>query len=151
MEQLYKFNLRDYNTDGTNLKDGQFFLDVIGTWEKDFHDRYYPFCSTHLLANASSMLLIKQSFAFNQNEDCGMDLIGGEIDLDKNLEMEKHSSRTTIYAIGSKLDEDEPVFLVRDDTMEDGMILLKYIPDSDDREEVSPEVPVESNTVKTNR
>jgi len=126
MEQLYKFNYRDYNIDGTNLKDGQFFLDVIGMWEKDFHDQYFPFYSTHLLANASSMIQIKSCFDLGSNEDCGMD---GEYDLDTNLKLEDYSGRTTIYGIGSRLDEDEPLLLVRDDTMVVGMILLKYVPD----------------------
>ena len=147
MEQLYKFNNRDYNADGTNLRDGQFFLDVVGTWEKDFHDRYYPFCSTHLLANASSMILLKNCFDLESTEDCGMDMIDGEIDLDKNLEMEKYSKRATIYGIGSKLDEDEPLLLVRDDPLGDGMIMLKYVPDSDD-DEVNPIIPVDAEKIK---
>ena len=145
MEQLYKFNSRDYNAEGINLKDGQFFMDVIGGWEKDFHDRYFPYCSTHLFANVSSMILIKNCFDLESTEDCGMD---GEYDLDTNLKLEDRSKRTTIYGIGSKLDEDEPLLLVRDETMEDGVILLKYIPDDDEGEEDSPEVPVESDQLR---
>ena len=71
----------------------------------------------------------------------------GEYDLDTNLKLEDRSERTTIYGIGSKLDEDEPLLLVRDNTMDDGMILLKYVPDSDEGEDVSPEVPVKSEKI----
>lgn len=147
MEQLYEFNSKDYNADGTNFTDGQFFLEVIGKWEKDFHDRYFPFSSTHLIANTSSMILIKSCFDLGSKEDCGMDMIDGEIDLDTNLKLEGYSERTTIYGIGSKLDEDEPLLLVRDDTMGDGMILLKYVPDNDEGG-VCPEIPVETEKLR---
>jgi hypothetical protein len=46
-------------------------------------------------------------------------------------------------ALGSKLDEDEPMFLIIDDSMVDGMVVLKYIPDSDNED-----VPVPSERVK---
>ena len=151
MEQLYKFNHRNYNDEGTNTTDGKFFLENIEEWEVDFHDRYSPFFSTHLFANVSTMVLIKHCLDLNQNEDCGMDLIDGEADLKINFELERHSQRPIIYGIGSKLNEDEPILLVRDDTMDDGMILLKYIPDSDDGEEVIPEIPVETDQVRVNK
>ena len=143
MEQHYKFNKWDYNEDGTNIKDGSFFLDVTGNWERDFHDRFYPFFSNCLVGNASTMILVKNCFITEPNEDCGMELINGDIDIETNIKIGKCSKRETIYAIGSRLDEDEPLFLVRDDDMVDGMIILKYVPDGDE-DEVSPEVPVET-------
>jgi hypothetical protein len=63
------------------------------------------------------------------------------------LTIESHSKRQTIYAIGSKLDEDEPMFLIIEDSMVDGMIVLKYIPDRDN-EDVGEEIPVPSERVK---
>jgi hypothetical protein len=50
-------------------------------------------------------------------------------------------------ALGSKLDEDEPMFLIIDDSMVDGMAVLKHIPDNDD-EDVGEEVPVPSEKVR---
>lgn len=147
MEQRYKFNKWDFDENGTNTKDGVFFLDLIGEWEQDFHDRYFPFYSNYLFGNVSTMILIKNCFDFDPNEDCGMELINGKIDLDTNLKIEEYSKRQTTYAIGSNLDQDEPMFLVIDDSMVDGMVILKYVPDSRGSE-VSPEVPVETENLK---
>ena len=146
MEQHYKFDKWGYNENGTNVKNGIFFLDVIGEWERDFHDRYSPFFSNCLFGNISTMILVKNCFVIEPNEDCGMELINGGIDIETNIKIGKHSKRQTIYAISSKLDEDEPMFLVINDKMVDGMVILKYIPDSDD-EEVIPEFPVEIDKI----
>ena len=62
MEQHYKFNQKNFSEVGTNSKDGSFFLEIIGEWERDFHDRYFPFFSNYFLANASTMILIKNCF-----------------------------------------------------------------------------------------
>ena len=70
-----------------------------------------------------------------------MELINGDIDIETNIKIGKCSKRQTIYAIGSRLDEDEPMFLVRDDTLADGMVILKYVPDGDN-EEAIPELPL---------
>ena len=147
MDQHYKFNKWDYNEDGTNVKNGSFFLDVVGDWEKDFHDRYSPLFSNCLSGNASTMILVKNCFITEPNEDFGMELINGDIDIETNIKIGKCSKRQTIYAIGSRIDEDEPMFLVRDDTMVDGMVILKYIRDSDE-DEISPDVPVETEKVR---
>ena len=64
-----------------------------------------------------------------------------------NLKIEEYSKRQTTYAIGSNLDQDEPMFLVIDDSMVDGMVILKYVPDSDGSE-IGPEVPVETEKLK---
>ena len=147
MEQHYRFKKGDFYENGTSTKDGSFFLEVIGDWERDFHDRYFPFFSNYLFSNASTMILVKNCLVLEPNDDCGMELINGKVDLDTNLTIESHSKRQTIYAIGSRLDEDEPLFLIIDDSMVDGMVILKYIPDSDN-EDVCEEVPVPSERVK---
>jgi hypothetical protein len=147
MEQHYIFKKCDFDENGTNTKDGSFFLEVIGDWEMDFHDRYYPFSSNYLFSNASTMILVKNCLVLEPNDDCGMELINGNIDLDTNLKIEYKSKRQTIYAIGSKLNEDEPMFLIIDDSMVDGMVILKYIPENDN-EDVSEDVPVPSERVK---
>ena len=147
MEQHYKFNKWDYDENGTNKKDGSFFLEVIGDWERDFHARYSPFFSNYLFSNESTMILVKNCLVLEPEDDCGMELINGKVDLDTNLTIESHSKRQTIYAIGSKLDEDEPMFLIIDDCMVDGIVVLKYIPDSDN-EDVGENVPVPSEKVK---
>ena len=147
MEHHYKFNKWDFDENGTNTKDGSFFLEVIGKWERDFHARYFPFFSNYLFSNESTMILIKNCLVLEPEDDCGMELINGKVDLDTNLTIESHSKRQTIYAIGSRLDEDEPMFLIIDESMVDGMVVLKYIPDVDN-EDVRDDVPVPSEKVK---
>ncbi|MCK9424363.1 MAG: hypothetical protein M0Q38_17400 [Bacteroidales bacterium] len=148
MEKHYKFNKWDFDENGANTKDGSFFLEVIGEWERDFHDRYYPFFSNYLFSNASTMILVKNCFILEPNEDCGMELINGNVDLDTNLKIDSHSKRHTIYAVGSRLDEDEPIYLVIDESMVDGMVILKYIPDNDN-EDAGEDVPVQSERIKS--
>jgi len=147
MEQHYKFNKWDFDDNGTNTKDGSFFLELIGEWERDFHDKYSPFFSNYLFSNASTMILVKNCLVLEPDDDCGMELINGKVDLDTNLTIDGHSKRQTIYALGSRLDEDEPMFLIIDESMIDGTVILKYIPDIDN-EDVGEDIPVPSERTK---
>lgn len=147
MEQYYKFKNYDFDENGINTKDGSFFLEIIGGWERDFHDRYYPFFSNYLFSNASTMILVKNCLVLEPDEDCGMELINGKVDLETNLKIESHSQRQTIYAIGSRMDIDEPMFLIIDNRMDDGKVILKYIPENEN-DDVNQEVPVPSERVK---
>ncbi|MEI6436616.1 MAG: hypothetical protein WCP32_17450 [Bacteroidota bacterium] len=76
-----------------------------------------------------------------------MELINGKTDFETNLKIEDHSERHTVYAIGSRFDIDEPMFLIIDDSMADGMAILKYVPDNDN-EGVGEDVPISSERVK---
>lgn len=149
MEQHYKFSKWNFDENGTNTKDGTFFLEVVRGWERDFHELYSPFFSNCLVGNVSTMFLIKNCFILEPNEDYGMELINGKIDLEKNLTIENYSKRQTVYAIGSWFDLDEPMFLVRDDDMVDGMVILKYVTDADDEDELSPKMPIGMKKIKT--
>jgi len=145
MEQHYKFNWKDFDHNGDNNKNGKFFMETLEEWEDDFHQRFFPSYATHMFGNSSAMSLIKHCFYLKQTEDVGMELFDGEIDIDMSLAIEKHSKRTTIYAIGSRVQDntDEPLFLVRDEDMADGMVILKYIPEGDgDQDKETPKVPV---------
>jgi hypothetical protein len=148
MEKHCKFSKWKFDDNGTSSIDGSFFLDLIGDWERDFHDHFTPFFSNFLFGNMSTMILIKNCFGLEPDEDFGMELINGTIDIDTNLKIESHSKRHTAYAIGSKLNEDEPLFLVIDDNIVDGMVILKYIPDSDE-DEAGSDVPVETEKIRT--
>lgn len=138
MQQIYKFKKADFDNNGFH-KDGELFSDLIREWELEFHKEFNPLCANYILANNSTMLLLKSCFVSADNEDYGMD---GELDFETNLKIETHSQRQTIYALGSELKghEDEPLYLVVDDKISDGIIILKHIPDSED--EVSD--PIES-------
>lgn len=71
-----------------------------------------------------------------------MDLINGKPDVDVNTEIDKYSSRGRVYAMGSAGDLDEPLYLFVDEQLTDGLIILKYIPDSDNDGKSDPEIPV---------
>lgn len=139
MQQIYNFNQADFDDDGFN-KNGKLFSDTIKDWEVEFNKEFNPFFANHILANNSTMLLLKRCFESTENEDYGMD---GEFDFETNLKIETFSQRQTIYALGSDLkgNEDEPLYLVTDDKVSNGTIILKYIPD-DDNESPDPTEPV---------
>lgn len=149
IQELYNFPKTKFNNQGVNIETGQFFLELIEEIERDFHNNH-PICfANHLFANSSTMILFNQSLDAEEDENCGMDLINGEIDLDANLAIEEYSELKTIYAIGSKIEEneDEPIFLVVNDKISDGIIVLKYIPD-DDSEEIEISEPVITELIK---
>ena len=50
-----------------------------------------------------------------------------------NLEIDTTAKIKTIFAIGSAEDEDEPLYLMKDDTISEGIFILKYILDGDDK------------------
>jgi len=147
MEQHYKFNRREFNGDGKSIRNDEFFLDMIRKWEDDFYDRYSPFFANYLFANASTMILANQCLVTEPNEDLGMELIEGEVDLDTNLKIENYSKRVTIYALGTSHDLDEPLYFIRDDSMADGIVMLKYIPELDE-DVLGPDIPIEGEKIK---
>ena len=148
MEQVHKFNRREFNEDGTNEKDGKFFLELLQVWEEEFHFRFPPLYCNRLYANASSMILIKNCLNVEENEDCGFELIDGEVNLDISDEIDRFSKRIIIYGLGSRIpeNEDEPIWLILDEDVADGRIILKYIPDNDDDDDNS-DVPVPSEKI----
>ena len=81
--------------------------------------------------------------------DFGMDLIDGEIDIDTNLEIEKFSKLKTVYAIGSMLQdkEDDPIFLVKNDSLGEEILVIKYTPDDDGDNEIE-NIPVDSDKMR---
>ena len=148
MEQYYKFNRLEFNEDGNSTRVDECFLDLIRKWEDDFHERFLPFFANYLFANASTMILANQCLVTEPNEDLGMELIEGEVDLDTNLKIENYSKRVTIYALGTNHDLDEPLYFIRDDSMADGMVILKFVPTMDDDDTVGPDIPVEIEKIK---
>lgn len=132
-QEYYKFKKEDFDKQGFHTKTEQWFMDLIGEFEQDFHERFPTCYANHLFANHATMELINRAMNLDDDESSGMDLIDGEVDLDVNLEMEEYSDTSTIYALGSKIEEneDEPIFLVINSKLSDGLILLKYLDDDD--------------------
>jgi len=82
--------------------------------------------------------------------DFGMELIDGKIDIDTNLEIEKYSKYRTVYAIGSQLhdDEDEPIILIKNDSLGEDILVLKYTPDYDEDENSIEKSPVRTEKLR---
>lgn len=147
IQEYYKFKKNEFDENGVHIKTQKWFMDLIKEFEEDFHNRF-PHCfANHLFASSSTMLLINKAMNLDFNESCGMDLIDGEVDMEVNMEIENHSEMTTVYAIGSKLEEneEEPIFLISNDEISDELIVLKYIPDDDDSEDADDLIPVTEN------
>jgi hypothetical protein len=134
MEQHYKFSRKDYDENGFDIFTGLLFTEFIKNCEVAFHQAHAPFLANHLLSGGATMILIKKCMEQYPNYDYGMDLIAGEIDLNANLHIETYSQRSAVYALESAIDDDEPLFLVKDDTISEGIILLRYVSDNDSEE-----------------
>ena len=143
-EEIYKFDNSNFKKTGFHSETGQWFLDLIAEFETQFHNKFPDFYANHLFANNSTMNIINKAFNMDDDENCGMELIDGEVDIDTNLEIEKFSDTKTVYAIGSKIieNEDEPILLVTNDNISDGILLLKYISDDEDFDDEKVLAPV---------
>lgn len=144
--EIYKFELNQYDKEGVNTETGVYFMLQIKEWEIDFHKKHPFYFANTLTANPSFMILLNRCLDLGNKQQCGMDYIDGEIDLDVSLEIESHSEVKTVYAIGSEIEgnEDEPLLLMVDDRMRDGSVLLEYTEDSEDEEDETL-VPIDSD------
>lgn len=148
ISETYHFLRSDFDKDGFNIHNGELFSEFITDCEKNFHKKHGIYYANHLFANNLTMLLFKRCNCDTENEDYGMELIEGNIDLDTNLAIETHSERSTIYAIGSQADDDEPLWLIVDDNVKDETFELKYIPEDEDDEAIEKNLPVEPELFK---
>lgn len=132
VEKIYHFELKDYRPDGVNIETRTPFVLLIGEWEVDFYEANKPFKANSVHGNFRFMKLLQNSFLMENNYRLGFDEIDGEIDLDAAIKMDFPASEyQTVYALGSHFDEDEALFLISDETLPDGVALMKYTPDAD--------------------
>ena len=143
ISETFHFIRSDFDKDGFNIHNGELFSEYIQDCEKDFHLKHGLYYADHLFANNLTMLLFKRCNFATENEDYGMELIEGNVDLDTNLAIETHSERATIYAIGSQADDNEPLWLIVDDNVNDESFELKYMPEDEDDEAIEENLPVE--------
>jgi hypothetical protein len=152
MDLIIPFRLEDYSSDGTHLSTDRFILDVQIDWEEAFHNKFNPLYANVIEGHPSAMLrLTRYMDAGEETEyDFGMEPINGGIDIDANIEIDKHSRYNTVYAIGSRLAgrDDEPIFLLKNDGLREDILLLKYVPDDDDEETEPAYTPVDIATLK---
>jgi len=129
--------------------------------EQDFHKKHAPLQANYLFCNSFMMNKIANylindapigttisTFDAHEENDCekldsgaltcGMELINGKVDFEANYQMAKHSKNAFLYGFDSVCDDD--LFLVRDDSLSNRTLILKYIPDTgnddDDEEDI---------------
>jgi len=120
--------------------------------EQGFHKNHAPFYANYLFCNSFMMTKIENYLAnepakgttirlFEVYEDdcerldngaltCGMELINGKVDFETNYEIAKYSQNVLVYSLCSLNDDD--LILIRDESLLDNTLILKYIPDSED-------------------
>ncbi|MCC6866859.1 MAG: hypothetical protein IT280_11955 [Ignavibacteria bacterium] len=145
ISQMYYFIRYDFNENGFHKNTGKLFTEYVQDCEKDFFEQNKVYTANCFYGNDSVMFLLKSCVFENDNVDYGMDLINGEFNLDVNLEMEKYSQRKTVYAlVGALAKDDDPLWLLIDDKMKDGIFVLSYEDDDEDDEiPADTKVPVE--------
>jgi hypothetical protein len=137
LKKEYRFPHDKFDEDATNTFNGEFFLDFLKACEGDFHEDFPMFFANYLMGNGSTMHLLRRSFRIEEDEYFGMEMTNGQIDYDAGLELDKFSKTKTVYAIESYEEDNKeaPLFLIIDDTLKDGRLVLKYIPDDEDKDE----------------
>ena len=149
----------DFDENGTNTKDGSFFLEVVREWEQDFHDRFSPLYANCIYANNFTIRLIQNCITIGNQENRGIIAFEGAFYLGRSLNVENFIiSPTIVYAIGSKFDVDKPIWFVRDNAIADEMAILihdsdsDYVTDSEDESlyDLNPIIHVDAKTSADN-
>ena len=126
MEQHYKFNPSDFNEHGINLKSGKFILKVVREWEQDFHHRFFPLFADSICANYFTIRLIQNCISIGNQENRGIEAFEGAFYFGRKIKAKNCIIVPRIvYAIGSQNDVDKPIWFVRDQTIANGMAILK--------------------------
>jgi len=151
METIIPFSKTDYSEDGMLISSDKFIMALQREWEVSFHKRFNPYYANVIEGHPSAMLRLTRYMACGKEtkSDFGMELINGKIDINTNLNIEKFSHIRTIYAIGSQLhnDEDNPLFLIKNERLKDDILVMKHI--SDNGYDVENEnIPVNATLVK---
>lgn len=140
MEIIIPFKKSQFTKDGVRITDNKFILELQQDWENDFHNKFMPYYANVIEGHPKSMRRLTNYLEYDDTEyDFGMELIEGEIDLDTNLAIEKFSKVKTIYAIGSQFhtDEDNPLFLIKNENLSEDILLLKFIDEDSDNDSLN--------------
>lgn len=141
VKETYPFEPNNFINNGLHkFKSTILFIDFIRESEKYFHSKHYPLCANTLLANSKTLRILNACFNESENVIHGMESVDGELDLEMNLKIADHSENEMVFAIERFDDDDEPLFLVSDDAYSDGVFVLKYISD-DDEKNISEKIP----------
>jgi hypothetical protein len=154
IEFSYSYNANPYLKDGYNHAFNRSFLDLIEQFQRDFYERSGRFKANYLHVNYQGRYIMRKYFesagADVENEVYGMDYVDDDYmrNYDLNAEMDKAGNKTLVYAISTGFDLDEPLFITIEPHLPDNILLLKYIPDSDDDEEAEA-LPVEGELLSS--
>jgi hypothetical protein len=132
-ERIFRIDLQRFDESGCSAE-GDYLPDLLEMFEREFHSYFRPVIANYLFASAATLQALRRSYETEEHEYFGMELINGVIDFEASLEMDKYSQTQTVYAIGSSVStgEEEPLYLIIDDTLTDGTMILRYLPDEDD-------------------
>ena len=138
IEKIYYFNEREYETDGQSKIDGSLFSEKVNEFERDFYCDYPLTPANYLYMHPLTMDVLEKSH-ISEGEEAPLDEIYGmdnifddmEANFNANNKMDLASSKVLVYAISTAIDEDEPLYLIRDDSLRRGTLTLKYISDND--------------------
>jgi hypothetical protein len=152
MELIIPFRKSDFSDDGTHIPSDKFVMELQREWEELFYNKFKPFYANAIEGHPSAMLRLTRYMEAGEKTDYdfGMELIDGEIDIDTNLQIEKFSEVHTVYAIGSQFheNEDDPLLLLKNDSLKEDILVLKYVPDDDGEENITSPVPCETASYK---
>ncbi len=137
IEKTYSFNEREYEKDGRSIIDGCLFIEKIQEFERDFYCDY-PFTpANYLYMHPLTMNILAECYIADEEGDkadeiYGMDSIYDDMEanFNANHKMDLVSSKVLVYAISTAIDDDEPLFLIRDASQRRGSLSLKYISDN---------------------
>lgn len=153
MEKIISFKKTDFSNEGRHISSGKFIYDLQRDWEESFHNQFNPYFANVLEGHPLAMqrLTLYMEGGNESEYDFGMELIDGEIDIDTNLAIEEFSEEKTVYAIGSQFhdDEDNPLFLIKNDAISEEILVLKYVPDEEDDKDEIVNLPVETEIFKS--
>jgi len=152
MELIIPFRKSDFSDDGTHIPSDKFVMELQRDWEELFYNKFKPFYANAIEGHPSAMLRLTRYMEAGEKTDYdfGMELIDGEIDIDTNLQIEKFSDLHTVYAIGSQFheNEDEPLLLLKNDSLKEEILVIKYVSDDDGEDNVTAPVPCETASSK---
>ena len=155
IERIYSYDLHEFDEEGFNKTKAQTFAELIKSFEKDFYERNSKLAANYLFARPEDLLKschLEKDDPEYDTEIYGLDKISDDLDenFELNHKMDSHSAKTLVYAISTAIDEDEPLSLIRDNSLSPGVVCLKYISNDrgDDEDEIlslPPEWNVHSN------
>lgn len=148
IELIVSFRATEFSNNGTHIQKDKFILNLLREWEEIFHNKFNPFIANAIEGHPSAMLRLTKYMDTGEgtNYDFGTELIDGGLNIDTNLAIEKFSKFNTVYAIGSQMydEKDEPILLIKNDSLKEDILVLKYIPDNDGNENEFVNIPVDT-------